>query len=255
MSTHNIYFHDICPIAIQNHILTRGPRGTICSPDKNSYCTSVNAMELLPVLPQQSGHKFDHTIKRSKIIWTNSVDFESPMLYTKNQPLSFVSSGEEDFKVFYHIWVWQPSCSIALNHWTNCQHLFERRSHRKSGEKQFKRFPRRRHLKFHDFIHVQPLSIERGHVKFEENSRCQKRIYSKVFTDDRLMDGWMASDHNSSSWAFRTGELKISMHLQSLVKMHWYLLKLPSEIEWKYGWTCDRQMEGNADFQHETQND
>ena len=33
----------------------------------------------------------------SIIIWTNLVDFESPMLYTKIQPQSFLSSGEEDF--------------------------------------------------------------------------------------------------------------------------------------------------------------
>ena len=43
--------------------------------------------------------KFDHTIKghSSLIILTNLVDLESPMLYTKNQPQSFLSTGEEDF--------------------------------------------------------------------------------------------------------------------------------------------------------------
>ena len=47
------------------------------------------------------GHKFYHTIGRSKvilvIIWINLVDLESPMLYTKIQPQS---TGEEDFYVF-----------------------------------------------------------------------------------------------------------------------------------------------------------
>ena len=37
------------------------------------------------------------------------------MLYTKIQPHSFPSSGE-DFKVFYHIWAWWPSCSVVQNH-------------------------------------------------------------------------------------------------------------------------------------------
>ena len=31
------------------------------------------------------------------IIWTNLVDLESPMLYTKIQPQSFLGSDEEDF--------------------------------------------------------------------------------------------------------------------------------------------------------------
>ena len=50
-----------------NNKKQEGPWATIRSPDKNSYCISVNAMQLLPVLPQQ-GHIFDHTVKRSKVI-------------------------------------------------------------------------------------------------------------------------------------------------------------------------------------------
>ena len=34
------------------------------------------------------------------IIWTNLVDLESSMLYTKIQPWNFLGSGEEDFYVF-----------------------------------------------------------------------------------------------------------------------------------------------------------
>ena len=76
---------------------------------------AVNAMQFLAVLPQQLGHIFDHTIKKVKghpsiIISTNLEDFESLMLYTKVQPKTFLSSGEKDFQVFYHIWAWQPSC-------------------------------------------------------------------------------------------------------------------------------------------------
>ena len=60
---------------------------------------------ILPVLPQQLVHKFDHTIKKVKghpslIILTNLVDLKSPMLYTKIQPQSFLSTREEDSKVF-----------------------------------------------------------------------------------------------------------------------------------------------------------
>ena len=61
-------------------------------------------MQLLPVLSQQLGYKFDHTIEKvqdhpSISILTNLVyiDFESLMLYTKIPPQSFLSSGEEDF--------------------------------------------------------------------------------------------------------------------------------------------------------------
>ena len=32
----------------------------------------------------------------TNIIWTNLVDIESPMLYTKIQPQSFLGSGEQD---------------------------------------------------------------------------------------------------------------------------------------------------------------
>ena len=42
------------------------------------------ACNILPVFPQQLGHKFDRAVKRSSppriIIWTNLADFESPSL-------------------------------------------------------------------------------------------------------------------------------------------------------------------------------
>ena len=45
---------------------------------------------------------FDLAVKKVKgqptiIIWTNLVDLESLMPYTKIQPQSFLDSGEEDF--------------------------------------------------------------------------------------------------------------------------------------------------------------
>ena len=48
------------------------------------------------------------------IIWTNSVDPESSMLYTKIKPWSLFGSKEDIFKCFfffffYYIWAWQPS--------------------------------------------------------------------------------------------------------------------------------------------------
>ena len=50
---------------------------------------------------RQLGHKFDHTIKNVKghpslIILTNLVNLESPLLYTKIQPQSLLSTEEED---------------------------------------------------------------------------------------------------------------------------------------------------------------
>ena len=41
------------------------------------------------------------------------IDVELPMLYTKVQPLIFLSYGWEVFLVFYHMWEWQPSFSGA----------------------------------------------------------------------------------------------------------------------------------------------
>ena len=38
------------------------------------------------------------------IIWTDLVEFESVMLYTKIQPWSFLGSGEEDFLSVFTIY-------------------------------------------------------------------------------------------------------------------------------------------------------
>ena len=57
------------------------------------------------------------------ILWTNLVDLVSPMLYTKSQSQSFLSSGEENIKSFYHIWAWQPSCSMMWNHMNSADTL------------------------------------------------------------------------------------------------------------------------------------
>ena len=80
----------------------------------------ANVCNSFPSLAQQLGYKFDHTIKKVKdypslIILTNLVDLESPIPYTKIQSQSFLSTGEEDFKCFYHIWAWPPSCSMMQN--------------------------------------------------------------------------------------------------------------------------------------------
>ena len=48
---------------------------------------------ILPVLPQQLGHKFDQG-------QTNFIDLETLTLYTKIQPQNFLRTGEEDFYVF-----------------------------------------------------------------------------------------------------------------------------------------------------------
>ena len=58
------------------HILikTKGPRAMICSPDKNNYCISANAIQLLSVLPQQLGQKFDHMVQRSEVNLVSSFE-------------------------------------------------------------------------------------------------------------------------------------------------------------------------------------
>ena len=62
---------------------------------------------ILPVLPQQLGHKIDRAVKKVEghsriIIWTNHmVDVEFPMLHTKIQAQRFLGSREEDFFTIY----------------------------------------------------------------------------------------------------------------------------------------------------------
>ena len=60
---------------------------------------------ILPVLPQQLGTEIGQCRKNKGnpwiTIWTNLVDLASSMLYTKIQPLSFIGSGEENFKCFF----------------------------------------------------------------------------------------------------------------------------------------------------------
>ena len=68
------------------HRKTRGLWAMIHSPDKNSCCLSVNAMQILPVLPQQLGHKFDHTIKRSNIIQVSSFQTRKSVHRTRMPP-------------------------------------------------------------------------------------------------------------------------------------------------------------------------
>ena len=71
----------------------------IRSPDKNSFYLSENAMQLLPVLPEQLGHKFDLIQKRSKVILVSSfeqtliVGFVPNVAY-QDSALRFLSSGE-----------------------------------------------------------------------------------------------------------------------------------------------------------------
>ena len=50
------------------------------------------------------------------IIWTNLVELESSMLYTKIKPQSFLDSGEDFKEFFYDIRTWRPSCSVAWNY-------------------------------------------------------------------------------------------------------------------------------------------
>ena len=41
------------------------------------------------------------------------------MIYAKIETQGILSSGEKDFKGFYHIWAWWPSWSTDRDHFTN----------------------------------------------------------------------------------------------------------------------------------------
>ena len=85
-----------------------------------------HVQNILPVLPQQLRHKFDCSVKGQRIIiWTNLVDLESLMLYTKIQRQSFLLYGED---------VLPDMGRVAKTISTNCQYQFNRRPHKKSGE-------------------------------------------------------------------------------------------------------------------------
>ena len=55
---------------------------------------------------------YQHTLRKHAylIILKILVDLPSPIICAKIQPQDILGSGEEDFKGFYHIWAWQPSC-------------------------------------------------------------------------------------------------------------------------------------------------
>ena len=78
---------------------------------------------ILPVLPQQLGHKVDHTIKRLTVIL---IDLESPVLYTHSDSkfswywrIRFLSL----FTIYGHGSHLVQWCKTI---WTNCQHPFYR---------------------------------------------------------------------------------------------------------------------------------
>ena len=90
--------------------------------DHNSLtCIFANAMQSSSSIVIATGTQILPCHKKVKgypslNILTNSVALESPMLYTKIQPQSFLSTGEEKCNCFYHIWAWQSFCSIMQNH-------------------------------------------------------------------------------------------------------------------------------------------
>ena len=84
-------------------------------------CIFANAMQQSSSIATATGTQIWPYHKKVKghpslIILTNLVDLESPMLYTKIQPQSFLELEKKIFKCFYHIWAWQPSCSMIQNH-------------------------------------------------------------------------------------------------------------------------------------------
>ena len=72
-------------------------------------CILVNAMQQSSSIATATGTQirpYHKTVKdhHSLIILTNLVDLESPKLYTKIQPQSFLSTEEEDFLSVFTIY-------------------------------------------------------------------------------------------------------------------------------------------------------
>ena len=75
---------------------------------------------ILPVLPQQLGHKFDHTIKGSKAILVSSFGkiwylLSHRCCVPRFSLKAFLVLKMKLLKCFYHIWVWQQFFSMVQN--------------------------------------------------------------------------------------------------------------------------------------------
>ena len=68
------------------------------------------------------------------IIWTSLVDLESPMVYSKTQPQSFLGSGEEDFLGLLPYIGMAAILFRCRTIRTNCQYPLDSGPHVKSGE-------------------------------------------------------------------------------------------------------------------------
>ena len=104
------------------------------------------------------------------MIWTMLVDLESPML-PRFSLKAFLVLEKKSFRCFYQIWAWRPS-------WLTDHDHFEQ-------------------------IFNPPLQKGQYEI-WRKVAQGFQRSRSKVFTDGRMT----ASDHNSSSWPFGSGELK-----------------------------------------------
>ena len=106
------------------------------------------------------------------------------MLYTKIKPQNFHGSGEEDFLVFLR----QTGMAAIL---INEQWLFEQ-------------------------IFNPPLTEgSTWNMKIKSGPGVSEKSFKGVYGG---MNGrWTASDHNSSSWAFGSGELKIRLDFMQSV--------------------------------------
>ena len=80
------------------------------------------------------------------IIWTNFVELESPMIYTKIQPQSFLGSGDEDFKVFLPYMGMAADCLMVRNLLNKLSIPFQQKAPCEVWWKLLKLF-QRRHLK------------------------------------------------------------------------------------------------------------
>ena len=80
------------------------------------------------------------------------VDLLSMMICTKIQPQGVLFSGEEDFKGFYHIWVWRPSWSMDRDHFSNISFSQPKEAPHEIWATLAQRLQRRSRLKFSTLI-------------------------------------------------------------------------------------------------------
>ena len=96
-----------------------------------------NVFQLFPLHKSINKHRFDLALKRSTInLWSSfEPTWKSPWCsLPRFSHKAFLVLEKKIFKSFYHIWTWQPSCSIARNHLNKLAIPFQQKANVKPGE-------------------------------------------------------------------------------------------------------------------------